>query len=161
MIEQLLSWLAASPWAEALRASRNTYPIVNALHIMAIGSLFGAIVAFDLRLLGFAPAIELRALARYLPRIAGVGLAIAVLTGFALFSVKPLEYADNSAFLLKIALVAFGTVHALCLHRRAQWQRLIRGVGAEVPPGAGLKVSAAVSICTWIAAILAGRFIAF
>ena len=40
-------------------------------------------------------------------------MLLAVATGFLLFSVRPLTYAQNPAFLTKISLVALGVVNAL------------------------------------------------
>lgn len=158
MLEELLASLAASPLPSALRASRYAYPIVNALHIMALATLFGAIVALDLRLLGVARAIPPRPLAMYLPRVAGTGLALAMLTGFALFSVQPQSYIDNPAFLVKIALVAIGAVHALGVHASRSWRHFADGSGAI---NGRLKLSALISLAIWVTAILAGRLIAF
>ena len=160
MLEDALGLLAASPLAAALKDARYAYPVANAIHIMALATLFGAILALDLRLLGVARAIDLRTLARYLPRVAGSGLALAVLSGLLLFSVQPFDYVGNGAFLLKISLVALGTLHALWLHRTAAWRELVDGTG-PIGVGAGLRASATLSLSIWIAAILAGRFIAY
>lgn len=158
MLDELLGALAASPVATALRASRVVYPVVNALHILGLAALFGAILALDLRLLGAARSIPAEPLARYLPRVAAAGLGTAVLTGLALFTVQPADYIGNRAFLLKVALVGVGTLHAISVHRSGAWQRFASGGGVVEKR---LLVSAAVSLVIWIAAILAGRFIAF
>lgn len=161
MLEGLLAaWLAeiaASPPALALKASRYVYPVVNALHIMGLATLFGAIVAFDLRLLGVGAGVPLRPLALHLPRVAACGLGIAVLSGALLFSVKPFDYVANGAFLVKVGLVLVGTLHAVAVRRSSGWRALLGG-GAV---GRGLRLSAAASLLIWIAAIVAGRWIAF
>jgi hypothetical protein len=158
MLFELLGALAASPVATALRASRVVYPVVNALHILGLGALFGAILALDLRLLGAARSIPAEPLARYLPRVAAVGLGAAVLSGLALFTVQPADYIGNRAFLLKVALVGVGTLHALSVHRSVAWRRFAQSGGAAGPR---LRASAALSLSIWFAAIVAGRFIAF
>ena len=91
---------------------------------MAIGTLLGAIVALDLRLLGAARLVPVLPLARYLPKVAGSGLALAMLTGLLLFAVQPFDYVENRAFLLKITLVAVGTLHALLVHASSAWKHL-------------------------------------
>ena len=158
MLTELLAALEASALPTALRASRQAYPVVNALHILSIGTLFGSILALDLRLLGAARSISIQPLARYLPRVAGIGLAFAMLTGLLLFSVQPFDYVENRAFLLKVALVAFGALHALIVHASGSWKRLSDGAGSVEGP---LRVSAALSLATWTTAIFSGRFIAF
>lgn len=158
MLIELLGAIEGSTIAALLRVSRQAYPVVNALHIMSIGSLFGAILALDLRLLGAARSIPAAPLARYLPRVAGSGLVLAVLTGLLLFSVQPFDYIENRAFLLKVMLVALGTLHALIVHASAAWRRLASGAA---PIDGRLKASAALSLAIWTAAVFSGRFIAF
>lgn len=158
MLQDLFAGGSAWPLAAALKGSRYAYPIVNAIHIMAIGTLFGAILALDLRLLGVARSLPVKPLALYLPRVAGCGLAIAILTGLLLFLVQPLDYIGNRAFIVKISLVGLGVTHALAVHVSDGWRQLVRGSG-EI--GRGLRISAALSLTLWVAAILAGRFIAF
>ncbi len=157
-MEEFLLFVARSPLAEALKSSRYVYPIVNAVHIMALAALFGSILALDLRLMGFFKSIPVRPLALYLPRIAAIGLVAAVPTGIALFSVEPLDYAANPAFFTKITLVLIGSVHAIRVHTSTGWRNLVYGTGAIGPK---IRVSAALSLVIWTAAILAGRFIAF
>ena len=158
MLDDLLGTLATSPLANALRASRVVYPVVNGLHILGLAALFGAILALDLRLLGAARSIPAEPLARYLPRVAAGGLGTAVLTGFALFTVQPADYVANRAFLLKVALVGIGALHAISVHRSGAWRRFAAGGGVVERR---LLVSAAASLAIWVGAILAGRFIAF
>jgi len=157
MLDAGLTWLETLPAAEAFAASRHAYPLVNALHIIGLGSLFGAILALDLRLLGLFRAIPARPLAIALPRVAGAGLALAMATGLLLFSVDPHEYAANRAFVIKVSLVATGAIHALWVHRSRAWAAL-RKRGTIEP---ALKISAGVSLAIWTGAILAGRWIAF
>ena len=104
--------IAVSWPAEALKASRIAYPIVNALHIVALATLFGSIAVLDLSILLRSGASLLIHLARLVPKIAGTGLVAAIATGFMLFSVQPFDYAANSAFRLKLIVVAIGTLHA-------------------------------------------------
>ena len=157
MIEDALAALAASPVAALLKTSRLVYPLVNAGHILSLSALFGSILALDLRLMGFFGAVALPPLARFLPLVAAAGLSGAVATGFLLFTVQPIDYAANPAFLVKLGLVAAGTLHAAFVHAGRPWRRML-DTGHTSP---GLKVSAVLSAAIWIGAIVAGRFIAF
>lgn len=158
MLETALAWIAASPVAAALKSSRYAYPVVNAVHIMGLAALFGSIVTLDLRLLGAFRTVPARALATALPRVAAFGLVVAILSGAALFSVEPADYAANRAFLIKLALVLIGAAHAIAVHFTGGWRDLVHGRGGI---DAGLRLSAAISLAIWTSAILAGRFIAF
>lgn len=157
MLEAALAALEASAPAQYLRASPYAYPLVNAAHIMALATLFGAILALDLRLLGLFRGVPAQPLARVLPRVAAAGLTLAIATGLALFSVQPFDYLAHPVFLLKLALIALGAGHALLLHRSTRWRALLAGGEAS----AILKASAALSLLVWCGAILAGRWLAF
>jgi hypothetical protein len=158
MLDAALTALAQSPPAEAIKASYYAYPLVNAAHILGLATLFGAILALDLRLLGLFPRVPAQPLARVLPRIAAAGLLVALPTGVLLFSVEPFDYVGNRAFLAKLAIVTLGIVHALAVHRTAAWRAVARGDRAI---GASLRVSGALSLALWTSAIVAGRMIAF
>ena len=154
---EALQWLATSPLAAALKGSGTLYLFVNAAHILSIGLIVGAIVPLDLRLLGLFRRFPLSALAPYLSRSAAVGIALAVLTGTCLFSVRPAEYAANPAFLTKLSLLVCGVLNALVIHSSRRWKIAI---GDEpVPPL--LRFQAFLSLMIWPAALLAGRWIGF
>lgn len=152
-----LAPLAETPLARALIVSPTVYLLVNAAHIMAIGILFGCILALDLRLLGLFENVPLQTVAVFLSRMAGKGVALAVLTGLCLFSVKPTEYIQNTAFLAKLGLVALGIVNALVVHVTPGW----RAAATQGSISAPLRVSAVISLVIWISAIVAGRWIGF
>ncbi|MBC8130550.1 MAG: DUF2214 domain-containing protein [Rhizobiaceae bacterium] len=158
MLDEALRALAASPPAQALKASRLAYPLVNALHILGLSTLFGAILALNTRLLGLGGSIEIAPLAAFLPKVAAFGLGVAAVTGLALFSVQPVDYAGNAAFLVKIGLVSAATLHAIAVHRTAGWKSVRGPLGIVTPQ---LRASAALSTGLWISAIVAGRFIGF
>ena len=98
---------ALSEWsvAAALRQSRIAYPLLNAAHIMSIGLLLGSIVTLDLRLLGLFRGFPIAGFGPPLWRVAAFGLILAMVTGFLLFSTRPLTYAGNPAFLPKLVLL--------------------------------------------------------
>lgn len=154
------SWLAQLegwPVAEALRASFYVYPFVNAAHVFGIGLLVGSILPVDLRLLGLFRRIPLAGFVPVMTGFSAAGLIIAVTSGFLLFSVKPLEYAENPAFLTKIALVAVGAANALGLRWTGAWRAARAGKG--ITPR--LRASALLSLVIWPAALLSGRWIGY
>ena len=151
-----LNGLSAWPVAELLRESTIVYATLNAAHIFSIGLLVGSIATLDLRILGAFRAVPLDALAP-LSRVAVTGLILAVVTGIALFTVRPVAYAQNPAFLVKIGLVAIGGANALILRASPAWKAACRS-GSLTPV---LRASAAISLVIWAGAVLAGRWIGF
>ena len=150
-------WLAATPVAAALKASATLYLIVNATHILAIGLIVGAILPLDLRLIGVIRSAPIAAIGPLLSRSAAIGMALALVTGLCLFSVRAAEYAQNPAFLTKVSLVALGIANALLLHFRVGWRVAI----ATGRVTAVLRMQALLSVIVWTGAVLAGRWIAF
>lgn len=151
-----LEALAAWPVAAFLRDSTIAYATLNAAHIFALAMVVGSIVTLDLRILGLFRGAPLEALGPPLSRMAAVGLLMAIATGFLLFSVRPLAYAQNPAFLTKISLVLLGSLNALALRWNPHW-RVHRG---ETRHGS-VRLAAAASLLIWPAAVLAGRWIGF
>lgn len=154
---ELLEAIAAWPLASAMRRSAILYLVVNAGHILAIALLVGAIVPLDLRLLGFFGNTSLEVLGPFLSRAAAVGLALVVVTGFCLVSVRPAAYAGNPAFLIKLALLAVGAVNAILLQSSDAW----RTVAAGGPIAGTVRLAAGISLLVWPGALLAGRWIGF
>lgn len=154
---ELLQALNDWPVAVALRRSTIAYPLVNAAHILSIGLIVGSIATLDLKILGLFRAQPLASLAQPLAAVAAAGVALAVATGFLLFSVRPLGYADNPAFLTKIGLVALGVGNALLIRVSGEWAASLAGA----PPGFRLRAMAAASLMIWVGAVVAGRWIGF
>ncbi len=157
MAIEFLEWLAATPLSSGLRRSALVYMAVNAAHILSIGLLIGAILPLDLRLMGLFAPLPLAVIGPFLSRAAAVGLVGALITGFALFSVKPIEYAGNPAFLTKLGLLVLGILNATVVHAQPNWRQAVKGAA----PAIGLRLQAGFSAAVWISAILAGRWIGF
>jgi hypothetical protein len=156
-VDAFLAALGASGVAGLLRSSIYVYPLVNAVHILGFALLVGAIAALDARILGFARAIPLADAARLLLPFTIGGLVLAVIAGVALFIVKPQEYWANPVFLVKLGLIVLAVANAVSLRFRPAWRAALDG-GVVTP---GLRVSAVLSLCLWVAVLVAGRLIAF
>lgn len=143
----------------ALRTSRWVYPLVNAGHILGLALLFGAILSFDLRLLGFWRDQPIRPLARILLPVAVSGLGLSLFTGLLLFSVSAAKYAATPLFQVKLLLILAAVANALLLRRAADWTL------AQVPEmamnSARLRLAGGLSLLLWLAVILCGRFLAY
>jgi hypothetical protein len=131
------------------------YPGISASHIIGIATLFGSIAVADLRLMGVLGRQFDSALPT-LVRMALCGFILAASTGLLLVSVRIASYAVNTAFLVKMMILAAAGCNALIL-------RLVHP-GVELAAIVGTlkaRLSAAVSLSLWISAVFAGRWIAF
>ena len=86
-------------------------------------------------------------------------LAVQVTTGFVLFASEATRCWQNSAFRIKMAMLALAGLNALIFHvtvyrRVASWDE------AAVTP-AGAKLAGCFSILLWFGIVAAGRWIAF
>lgn len=152
-MEALAAAVEGLALAEWLRFSRWGYAAVNALHILGIALLVGAIVPLDLRLLGLWRSVELAPLYRMLSRIAAAGLLLAIASGALLFSVRATEYADGALFRAKITLVILGVVHALALHRSAGFP--------DDASRARRRLAGATSLLLWPVVLVCGRMLGY
>lgn len=156
-MEATATILEATDIAQYLRTGRWSYALVNAAHIVGFSLLFGAIAAFDARLLGFGRHLAIRPLARLLLPIAICGLLLAMFAGFLLFMVNAGDYLAQPVFLLKIGLIAAGVANAVLLHRSAVWREA--DVGTLSP--LRTRMAAALSLVVWLGAIICGRLLGF
>jgi len=137
-----------------LKTSFFAYPIVNALHIAAIGALFTSVLLMDLAVLGAVRSIPREKLVALLRRVALTAFVVAVLTGLTLFSVRAMHYAQTQVFLIKIGLIGLAILNFLT------FTSLDSRVENDTPSFA-LRLSAVASILLWSGVLLCGRFIGF
>jgi len=148
-------WLEASLVARALKAGPWIYPLVNLAHLLGVALLFGAIAALDLRLVGAWQETSVSALARATVPVAGAGLALALLTGPALLTVRATEYVENPFLWMKFGAVVLGLTNLVALRRSAVWRSAAAGGERR------LALAGAVSLAAWFLAVSAGRMIAY
>jgi hypothetical protein len=154
---EFLDWLAAWPGAVWLQGSGTAYLFVNATHILGIGLLIGAILPLDLRLIGLVSSPPLEIVAPFLLRAASIGLALALVSGLWLFSVKPREYVMNPAFLTKIALLGIAMGNVGLQHLGTSFQRAVDGQSVHMRA----RIQAALSALLWLSVLVSGRWIGF
>jgi hypothetical protein len=148
---ELVAKIEQLGFVRALKGSFFVYPVVNALHIAAIGMLLTSVVLIDLRVLGAFRSLPEAAFVGVLRRLAFTALAAAMLTGLLLFSVRASEYVGQPVFLAKIGLVLVAALNFLAFLHVAR-------SGGRV---AMARALAALSLLLWPSILLAGRFIGF
>lgn len=154
-----LVYLETSGLATLMRQSQWLYPIVEIVHILGFVMLVGSVAMFDLRLLGFSPRLPVAGLARHLLRWSLGSLLLVVPSGLMMFSAHATEFADNTAFRVKMALLVAAAANAVWFHRTSF--RTVAEWNTEAPPPAGSRVAAGVSLVLWIGVICCGRLIAY
>jgi hypothetical protein len=118
--------------------------------------LVGVVAGISLRILGFAPALPLKPLEKFIP-IVWVGFWINVVTGVVLLAIDAREKLTNPDFYVKMAFVALGIIAMQRLR-----DRVFRNPLAEKEPlPANAKLLAVTSLIFWLGAITAGRLLAY
>lgn len=152
-----LTGLEQLPLAAALKTSVWLYPLVNTAHIVGVALLFGAIVPYDLRLLGLWRGIDPAVLARVLVPVAAIGLVVAASAGSLLFITQAGDYLASPFFLAKMAVLTLAVLTAavaLVLGRRSS------RAGLVAIPGA-VRLCAGLSIALWLCVITLGRLVGY
>jgi hypothetical protein len=136
------------------------YGVVNLVHILGIATLFGSVLAFDLRLLGLWRRVPLTTIERPLLTLAACGFAVAVASGVTLLSTNGSEYVGNPFLVLKLTAIGLGLTTIVVAQFLPAW----RARAAE-PHGPrqrlALRVLGATSLACWLTAVAAGRMIGY
>ena len=153
-------WLENTEWATALSASGYAYPLVEGSHVMALALSVGAVVWFDLRLLGWTMRDD---------RVSDVfvqvrpwmfaGFAVMFVTGVLLFATRATDAFQSPFFRLKISLLVLGGLNVAVFHAtvdrsRHQWD-------ADRRPPLRARLAGGVSLALWFSIIAAGRIMAY
>jgi hypothetical protein len=151
--------LETSEIGALIRQSIWIYPTANVAHVVAIALFAGAIAVMDVRLMGALAGSDPARVVRGARR-AAVGALIAVLiSGSVLFTAEASHVALNGIFQIKMALVAFGIVHALFVGNRAV--RALDALGPQAPMPGFARFAGGLSMLTWISVVGLGRYIAY
>jgi len=156
---QLLIALEQSGLGAAIRQSTWAYPTANVGHILALTLFAASVAVMDLRLLGAFAATPPAAIVRPARRMAMLGLALMVLTGFMLFTAEASHVAMNPVFQVKAVLVGLGIVNALIVAGPALSK--VADVPAGIALPARVRLAAFVSLLIWISVAACGRLIAY
>ncbi|MCU1334804.1 MAG: putative rane protein [Bryobacterales bacterium] len=135
-----------------LNESELVFPILECFHIVGFAVTVGTIALVDFRLLGFGLRQNGAELSKILAPWTLFGLASLLLSGPMLFSSDPDMYYLNSAFQIKMVLLALAIGFHYTIRRK-----LLRG---ELSPGLNKPV-ACISLALWTGIVFAAIFIAF
>ena len=160
-MEPLLVWLEGSALGQLMRTSGVwAYGVVNLAHILGVATLFGSVLAFDLRLLGLWRRVPLAALERPTLTLATCGFALAVASGAALLSTNGSEYIGNPFLAIKFSAIGLGLVNIAAVQILPAWRA--RALEPHVPRQRwALRVVGATSLACWLGAVAAGRMIGY
>jgi hypothetical protein len=159
ILADLLRWLENTTWAITIRQSPWLYPALEVVHIVGIVLLAGSAFMFDLRLLGFARELPVKALANHLLSWSRRGLLLVIPSGLSLFITDALELGYDPTFWLKMTLLVLAGLNALAFHKYTFPSVSAWSTYTNTPAGA--KAAAIFSIMLWVTIIICGRWLAY
>jgi len=155
-MESLLLTIQNSYFAYWL--SQGVYPIVLTLHSIGLALLVGLLVIIDLRVLGMGRELPIPSLRGFM-KVVWIGFVANLVSGILLFCISPEKFFYSNMFRFKILFILLGLVFGALLN-----SSLLR-VGDEYAispnPTVRQRTLAFLSIVCWIAAIFAGRWLAY
>jgi hypothetical protein len=153
-------WLAATPLSHVIQTTKWVIPALQTVHILSVAVVFSSAILVDLRLWRLlnrdVPLPEVAR--RFLPTIWLV-LLVLLITGSLLIIGEPKRSLLNSAFYLKMALLAV----AIVLTAWLQWSLSSSPNFWDKNRGRRMagQLTATLSILVWCGILFAGRWIAY
>lgn len=149
-------WCEASGIGETIRKSSWLFPVIEAIHLLGLGVIGGAVLVVDLRLLGLGlkrqSAAELTRNAQ--PWLVG-SLVLMIITGGLLFLSEAIKCYYHDAFWFKMSCLFLAIVFTFTIQRKVTMNEETR-----MSP-VWSKVVAVVSVLLWAGVGIGGRWIGF
>ncbi len=143
MLESFFRWCESSLVGRAVAESVWAFPIIEALHLIGLCMLGGALLVVDLRLLGAGmtsqPVAKLARHAR--PWLIG-GLATMVATGVPLFLSEAIKAYYNTSFWVKMATLPVALAFTFTVRERVTRGASGEGEGEARPVRSGVEAGA-------------------
>jgi len=150
-----LEQMGFSKWVRE-SSSIFAFPSVLLLHTIGMGVVVGINAGIDLRILGIAPALPLAPMERFLPLL-WLGFWVNAATGIVLVIVDATAKLSNPDFYAKMVFIALALINLRLLRNRVFRDPLVD----KAPLSTQAKLLAATSLFFWLAAITAGRLMAY
>jgi uncharacterized protein DUF6644 len=148
-------WCEASRLGDTIRQSLWLFPVIEAVHLLALCVMGGSLLLLDLRLLGVGlrnqPVRQLSLDIR--PWLVG-SMAIMVMTGVGLFTSEAIKCYYNTSFWVKISTIPLAMLFTFTIRERV-------AARAGMDATATTKMVAVASIVLWFVVAAAGRWIGF
>src|ERR1700676_192772 len=148
-----------STWLHAFVVHNEPWmwPLCETLHYLGLSLLLGTIGLFDLRALGMAKGIPLRAIHRLVP-FGIAGYLLNVLTGIVFFSGHPDQYFYNDAFRFKALFMAVAGINILVFYGTTAFPEM-KALAPGAEASTRIKVIAGTSLAMWVAVLICGRML--
>lgn len=155
MLLPFFEWCESLWLGQFVVGSNWLFPVIEAVHLLALSVLGGTVLMVDLRLMGFGlksrSASELWRAAR--PWMIGA-LAMMIATGVPLFLSEPIKCYYNDSFWVKMTTLPIAIAFAFTIRSRVIQESVRNTARRQMLVGA-------LSIALWFTVAAAGRWIGF
>ena len=159
-VANFFQWLNDLPFSVALREDDWPFPIIETVHILALGMSVGVILWIDLRLIGFTLKHHpVSVIVGQLEPWAKWGFLAMFLSGSLLFLSEPMKCYTATAFRFKAVMLVLASLNVWYFHAKV-YPKVAEWDNAPVLPWQARMVGY-VSICMWFGIIIAGRWTAY
>jgi uncharacterized membrane protein YhdT len=149
-------WCEQSGIGEAIRKSAWLFPLIEAIHLLGLGVIGGAVLVIDMRLLGLG--LRRQSVAQLTreaqPWLVG-SLFLMIITGGLLFLSEAIKCYYHGAFWFKMSCLLLAIIFTFTVQRKVSMDDETR-----IRPIWG-KVVALVSVALWAGVGIGGRWIGF
>ena len=160
MLLQFVQWLNETSWSTALREGDFSFPLIETVHILALGASVGTIMWIDLRLMGIAMKRErISEMISQLEPWAIGGFIVMFISGALLLLSEPLKCYTTLAFRLKVIMLFMAGANVWIFHRGI-YQSIAKWDDYEVIPWQA-RLCGFASMVLWFGIIIAGRWTAY
>ena len=155
MLLPFFEWCEATTIGTVVRESVWLFPVIEAMHLLGLCLLFGALLVVDLRLLGVGlkdqPIAELAGQMR--PWLVAAVVVMGV-TGLSLFLSEAIKCYYNQSFWVKVTTLPIALAFTFLVRERfaRRWK-----LGTSVRT----RLVGAASVTLWLTVAAAGRWIGF
>ena len=146
-------WCEASWIGNGIRTSLWLFPVIEAVHLLGLCMLGGAVLIVDLRMLGAGLRHPIADIARSARPWLMAAVIIMLTTGTALFLSESVKCYYNTSFWVKITTLPIALLFTFTQHSRIA----LRSVEATLLT----KAIGLTSIALWFIVAAAGRWIGF
>jgi hypothetical protein len=153
---EFLKALETSGFSVWVRESGSlwSFPGILLVHTYGMGIMVGVILAIDLSILGFVPALPLAPLQKFFPLV-WTAFWLNAITGTILLAADATTKLTNPDFGVKMAFIVLAVINQRMIQKR------LFGDPVSTPSPANGKMLAWMSIVCWLGAITAGRLLAY
>ena len=142
----------------AMMNSKWGWPVAEIIHFTGLCLLMASVGMFDLRMMGVAKGVSMKALHRLVP-FGIAGWAMCAITGFLFFMTAPGQYLYNPAFQTKLTLMALAGVNMAVFY--ATTAKAVNAIGPDDAPIPRARLIGFISLACWLGVITCGRLITF